>query len=1307
MRPTAAGDLRLPPCPLGRCDRRARGAAPGHATSLWRTAGAPHLGGARSSDKDKDGKGKKDGTPSTKGGAGTANSSAATPTPASKNPDGKADVKADGKANPKTDGKADAKADAKADGNDSGKADGKGKKDAGKDSKSADGKSEGSSDGKTPDGDKAGGGILPGDFPLFRLIFQNLARYLGIEQLARKLLEAVYMLKPELFNDIVAKLKKLRDSLVSDELKDKLGDLNALIERLAPLLGEIDGAIDKLSTEGVGKLLDQLVDKGLDRLTEAGLDRLSKETGIPINLLRDLKSLPKGFDPAMAVEKLKNAARDEAWKAVENKLVDLGVPPDIAAVLKGGDPKVIAGKSVEYAKKRATKELEKAAGLPAGLLDDAMGDAARRKVGADKALDWFAGEAAKRTGIAPAAIKSLMTRDVAGLRDQMMESARKELRDRLPIAQSLLDSPNEKWPQKAMREVLTRELERHSVPGALATKLGDELSQGKIKEASQTVGNYLKDEGTKRLHEQGIDPELVDAVHKGNAEAIAARIRTLPAAALTKLADAKIVSRETIDAVLKSASVADAGARLREEVRKATAKAVADMGLAGVVSDTGIDLVAAKQWAIRKGIDAAKEQLKAMTGADVPPEQLAKVADLLVKLRDGKLRSVAKEVGEITGLGEEGIKALLDANEQALLESVRARLLQPAIEKLLEKAGLAVPKGSDLSTLLKSASGEARKSAAALLEKQFPAFNGLTSQIGQIGQIGDADLSAAWLKKKAEDVMRQAADSARLPAELVAHLSAGRWKQAVETLRKIDEPSLKQLVSLQALPAEAAEWAKDTGADLPQRIEARWREFLVDRLVDPKGLGLDPALADAVVRNVPETVKKSVGAWRDDFVRRALPQIPSDAQAIFAPLINNRPDDAAKAIETSLGREARKQLGLPADFAGTWQDLQKKEAEICKGLRDSGLAAALGGGSFADFEAGNLGKIREQDLRKAILARVQRESLEAVARELKVDPADLARFLQNASIAELPDAVRKVSADAKNEVRKRIDEKLDALGQSVVERQRVIEALGNHALRGGVALRPAETLRFEFPTTRFRTGERLVARVIGVGEVDVQTDLGSPQRIRLDGATIVDLGSLRGPGVYRARVSGPTCIATAVLIVERRGADLEVAAATGTNADLTTLPATLAQHLQAGLTRKRLLEAAKSALPRWIAQNADSLKSTPLNGVIRIVPGDARPIVAGAGAMSDVAAEVFLEAIRSLEADRLISIQESKTLERAIRLKSFAFAVASTNDDFPNAVVRVAADVETIQVGSNRLCIGFASGGDDDSKPFLVIKAAN
>ena len=127
------------------------------------------------------------------------------------------------------------------------------------------------------------------------------------------------MLKPELFTDIANKLKELHDKIVSGEFKHLLNDINALVDKLAPILAELDASIEKLMHEGVENTLRKLADKGLDQLRQDALEKLAKETGLPVDRLRDFMNLPNGFDPDKAVDKLKEAAKGEGLKGAQER----------------------------------------------------------------------------------------------------------------------------------------------------------------------------------------------------------------------------------------------------------------------------------------------------------------------------------------------------------------------------------------------------------------------------------------------------------------------------------------------------------------------------------------------------------------------------------------------------------------------------------------------------------------------------------------------------------------------------------------------------------------------------------------------------------------------------------------------------------------------------------------------------------------------------------------------------------------------------------------------------------------------------
>jgi hypothetical protein len=195
----------------------------------------------------------------------------------------------------------------------------------------------------------SGGGFLPSVGPLFETIFRNLARYLGIEQIARQIMEAVYLAMPELFENVADAIGKIHDALVNEEWSDKLNELNKLVNKLAPLFGELNGALDQLMEKGVRGMAEQLAKKGLDVLTQEGLKRAAKELGLPEETLRSLYNLPQNFDLNKVGQGVQKFAQDQVAKALR----DQGLPPALAGSIAGGNFEQAAAQAKDWLQSKA------------------------------------------------------------------------------------------------------------------------------------------------------------------------------------------------------------------------------------------------------------------------------------------------------------------------------------------------------------------------------------------------------------------------------------------------------------------------------------------------------------------------------------------------------------------------------------------------------------------------------------------------------------------------------------------------------------------------------------------------------------------------------------------------------------------------------------------------------------------------------------------------------------------------------------------------------------------------------------------
>jgi DNA-binding phage protein len=1057
----------------------------------------------------------------------------------------------------------------------------------GKDGKKSD------QNGNSGGGDGAGGGFLPGDMPLFRLIFQNLARYLGVEAICRKILEAVYLLNKDLFNDVARALEKIHGAIVSEGLKDAINDVNKLIEKLAPLFGELDLSVDRLVNEGLKSTLEKLAEKGLDKLTKEGLKELAKKTGIPLDVLMDLKNIPKDFDPKKALDAAVAQGKKAAWNEVKKELGKLGVPAGVVEAVKDGNAGEAAKQLVEAAKQKGATELAKAVGLPPEFAQAvAQGDAAGMKKAADLAAKHVRTEVARRLGVPPEAVDTLLGNDPAAREKALIDLGKQavwnEAVKHLPVSPDLISKPVDQWPAEVSRQAAARVLGQH-LPPEVARAVADGMTSGKPNDAVAALTRHATATAEAELKAHGIDPALFAALRAGDTMAVVERIKKdLSAEAQRKLVDSGAIRKETLDQVLSGPPAAAAAAVQAELTRKAD-EAIKTLGLGDVIKDGKFHPESAKAWVEAKVREEVAGQLKRfeIDPKALTPEELKLLAARLQNAKDGRLDAELASVGRFTRLSPAEVKALLDGKADEVFNAVRGRGLVPAAEELLRGARLD-PKAVDLNGALESAAAAMKRQAAERLEAQVPGLKGLADVLEKKGDVGQ------WATGRAKALVEGRLGDVRARADVVARFAAGDWAKAAEQLKRLDPQAVRTMIADGLLPPLAADLL---GGTVPaDKLAAAWREHVAGWLAKDRTLGVPPDVAKHLMDNNPDGVQQAVREWA---AKTAGDALGKDSKAVVEAVLSKTP---AEALRAELLARVKAQLKLPD--SASWDDLATDQKKLVEGLLDRGLSSALGTdpARLKALLAGDLSKLAEGDLLAALRAAAARgDDLVEVAKNAGLTVQDLAHFLQQPDLPQVEAALVEATPRAANEM------VADLLARNGLDAARLMTRLGNNAARGAAGLDSGSPVRVECATDPVGINTRLVVRLHGRGTYEVTSDLepGRTQMAKLDGSKDIELGILRRPGLVRARlIAGGKAFALTVAVTAAGNGRLSLRAVLHSESIGSTEGLT-------AVTAKRLAEVMPKVIADWMADDGGVIGPAGIH--VHFAVGPCGPALAVAG----------------------------------------------------------------------------------------------
>jgi hypothetical protein len=166
-------------------------------------------------------------------------------------------------------------------------------------------------------------------------------------------------------------------------------------------------------------------------------------------------------------------------------------------------------------------------------------------------------------------------------------------------------------------------------------------------------------------------------------------------------------------------------------------------------------------------------------------------------------------------------------------------------------------------------------------------------------------------------------------------------------------------------------------------------------------------------------------------------------------------DEAVRQLNRELLKRVGGSLGVAEDFATGWDKLIQDQRATLDKMLAGGVRNAIGLSSekLAAVIDGDLPKINESVLQLALQRQVAREGLDNVARQLGVDPKELAQLVQTPVLEYDQQTLHGWTDDARQRARAAIGDELTRAGR---ETQLILNRLGYHAgLQGAAVPKPA------------------------------------------------------------------------------------------------------------------------------------------------------------------------------------------------------------------------------------------------------------
>ncbi|MES9838710.1 MAG: hypothetical protein ABW144_19845 [Candidatus Thiodiazotropha sp.] len=600
------------------------------------------------------------------------------------------------------------------------------------------GSRQGSNDGDDSGGSnrgqaKRGSGLLPlpGSMPLFETTARVLARYFGVDmRFAKQVLLAAYMIDPKAFENLASELEQLHDHLVSAEAARAANDVNKMME----LLDQIENAAEALTTQmdsllsdDVNEVLEILSDAGLKAFTKEGLKKLSVETGLSPAFIQAILQVPRDFDATVAQKVVVETVKKE----IENQLIELGTPPEVAHLLAKNRDLVKAREISERVVNRAANDFLRRQGLDPeiwsnlenGDVEKAVGrlgvrvEETAREVGEElirQGVDALESEGRRRLGerlgIGEASVDTMMnlarSQGTGAAGDALQALASSELRTRVSAAglpagfTSAVLSGDANLVRTQGRQFVGAKIERHLRQAGLSVGAARKAVQGDWMALVTDSEDHLKAR-LESLSRNGLLPTRVadqlaagdvhgafDHLVASGTENIDLVVSNIAVQALGKVG----VPTATWEA-LRSGDVDTAAGLLRPQVDTAVERASHD------IRQYGLSLIKAQADQVAAKVGLSEEALNVLT--DLPPD--FRLDDLRGKARGAafvELQHRIVDTGVSANIASALARGKLDLLTEAAGQSAMETLLDKARAAGVSDAGVEAFRNGDWTTLL-------------------------------------------------------------------------------------------------------------------------------------------------------------------------------------------------------------------------------------------------------------------------------------------------------------------------------------------------------------------------------------------------------------------------------------------------------------------------------------------------------------------------------------------------------------------------------------------------------------------------------
>jgi hypothetical protein len=201
----------------------------------------------------------------------------------------------------------------------------------------------------------------------------------------------------------------------------------------------------------------------------------------------------------------------------------------------------------------------------------------------------------------------------------------------------------------------------------------------------------------------------------------------------------------------------------------------------------------------------------------------------------------------------------------------------------------------------------------------------------------------------------------------------------------------------------------------------------------------------------------------------------------------------------------------------------------------------------------------------------------------------------------------------------------------------------------------ADPITITIEEKTYKSGDTVMATLKAKGSVTLENDFKKlSEVVKVDGMKTVALGKITGSGFYVVRATDGTNSASAVLFVAPTAQKQTYECTVASGAVKPEVTEALMVKFYKGMTRERLIAAAKVAVKDWLKDNIGSLGTTTTLCIVCSVPGG--QFACGACASSaggntiDLGIEVLRKLIDSMEKDGTLTKAEAGKLRTFVKI---------------------------------------------------------